>query len=349
MAVRVFVAPPACIIVRPNNVARGEDFAMTAWTRIGSAAIALLVMSAAALAQNPYPVRPVHLYVPYPPGGAVDIVARTLGDELAKRWGQSVVVENRPGAGGVIAEQALAQAPPDGYTLIVVATGHALNSYFYAKLPYDPFKDFTPISLIGSSPNMLMVRADSQFKSVADVIAAARAKPGQLSYGHAGVGTSPHLAGELFKAMAKIDIVAVPYKGGAPVLTDLIGGQIPLSFNNIPESMGQIQGGTVRPLGVTTAARSPVLPNVPPIADTLPGYDTGVWWGFLAPAGLPADVKAKLAKDCAEVAQLPAVRERLLKLGATPIGSSPEVFASLIRDEFQKWGPIIKAAGIKPE
>jgi tripartite-type tricarboxylate transporter receptor subunit TctC len=314
------------------------------------AAITLSVLAVQpAPAQSAYPSRPVHLFVPYPPGGAVDIVGRTLGDELSKRWGQPVVIENRPGAGGVIAEQALAQSPPDGYTLIVVATGHALNSYFYTKLPYDPFKDFTPISLIGSSPNMLLVGADSPFRSVGDVIAAARAKPGQLSYGHAGVGTSPHLAGELFKAMAKIDIIAVPYKGGAPAIADLIGGHIPLSFNNIPESMGQIQAHTVRPLGVTTAQRSPVLPDVPAMAETLPGYDTGVWWGFLAPAGLSADVKEKLAKDCAEVAQLPAVREKLLQLGATPIGSSPEVFAQLIRGEYEKWGPIIKAAGIKPE
>ena len=324
---------------------------MTSGLRSLIAAIALVAFGATtAPAQDAYPSKPVHLFVPFPPGGAVDIVARTLGDELAKRWGQSVVVENRPGAGGVIAEQALAQSPPDGYTLIVVATGHALNGHFYAKLPYDPFKDFTPISLIGSSPNMLLVRADSQFKSVGDVIAEARAKPGQLSYGHAGNGTSPHLAGELFKYMAKVEITAVPYKGGAPALADLIGGHIPLSFNNIPESMGQIQAGSVRPLGVTTAARSPVLPDVPTIAEAaLPGYDTGVWWGFVAPAGLPADVKAKLAKDCAEVVQIPAVQEKLLQLGATPIGSSPEVFAKLIRDEYDKWGSIIKAAGIRAE
>ena len=323
---------------------------MLALLRALSAAMAVAALGAtAALAQSAYPSKPVHIFVPYPPGGAVDIVTRTLGDELAKRWGQSVVIENRPGAGGVIAEQALAQSPPDGYTLIVVASGHALNSYFFTKLPYDPFKDFTPISLIGSSPNMLIVRADSEFKTVSDVIAAAKGKPGQLSYGHAGNGTSPHLAGELFKAMAKIEITAVPYKGGAPALADLIGGHIPLTFNNIPESMGQIQAHAVRPLGVTTAQRSPVLPDVPAIADTLPGYDTGVWWGFLAPANLPADVKQKLAKDCAEVAQLPAVKEKLLKLGATPIGSTPEVFTKLIHDEYVKWGPIIKAAGIKPE
>ena len=315
------------------------------------AAVTLTALGiAAASAQSTFPTRPVHIYVPYPPGGAVDIVARTLGDELAKRWGQSVVIENRPGAGGVVAEEALAQAPPDGYTLIVVATGHALNSYFFDKLPYDPFKDFTPISLIGSSPNMLMVRADSAYKSVGDVIAEARAKPGQLSFGHAGNGTSPHLAGELFKYMAKIDITAVPYKGGAPALTDLIGGHIPLTFNNIPEAMGQLQAGAVRALGVTTAVRSPVLRNVPTIAEAgLPGYDTGVWWGFLAPAGIPADVKDKLGKDCAEVVRLPAVHQKLLQLGATPIGSPPDVFADFIRAEYEKWGPVIKAAGIKVE
>jgi tripartite-type tricarboxylate transporter receptor subunit TctC len=323
---------------------------MIARLRVFLAAIALATLGlSAALAQDAYPSKPVHLFVPFPPGGAVDIVARTLGDELSKRWGQSVVIENRPGAGGIIAEQALVQSPADGYTLIVVATGHALNGHFYATLPYDPFKDFTPISLIGSSPNMLLVRTDSSLKTVGDVIAEARAKPGQLSYGHSGNGTSPHLAGELFKYMAKVDIIAVPYKGGAPVLADLIGGHIPLSFNNIPEAMGQIQAGVVRPLGMTTAARSPVLPDVPPIAETLPGYDTGVWWGFLAPAGIPADVKAKLAKDCAEVVRVPAVKQKLLQLGATPIGSSPEVFAKLIRDEYEKWGPIIKAAGIKVE
>lgn len=323
---------------------------MTAWAKLLIAGIALLGANAAASAQDAYPSRPVHLYVPFPPGGAVDIVGRLLGDELSKRWGQGVVIENRPGAGGVIASEAAAKAPADGYTLILVATGHALNPYLYEKLPYDSFKDFTPISLVGTSPNMLLVRADSPFKTLSDVIAAARAKPGQLSFGHAGNGTSPHLAGELLKYMAKIDIVAVPYKGGAPALTDLIGGHIPMTFNNIPESIAQVTAGAVRPLGVTTAARSPVLPDVPTIAESgLPGYDTGVWWGILGPAGLPPAIKAKLAQDCADVVKLPAVRERLLALGATPIGSSPEEFAALIRSDYEKWGPIIKAAGIRGE
>src|SRR6266849_1762374 len=321
---------------------------MGQWIRARGALAALLLASTAALAREAFPSKPVRLLVPFPPGGAVDIVARTLSDELSKRWGQSVIIENRPGAGGTIAAAAAAKAAPDGYTLILIASGHAIVSHLYPKLPYDPFGDFTPISLVGSSPNMLLVRADSALKSVADVLTLAREKPGQLSYGYAGNGTSPHLAGELLKYMAKVDIAAVPYKGGAPVLNDLLGAHIPMSFNNIPESIAQIQAGAVRPLGVTTAERSPVLPNVPTIAESgLPGYDTGVWWGFLAPAGLPPEIRARLAKDCAEVVQLPAVKERLLGLGARPIGNSPQEFADLIRSDHEKWGPVIKAAQIK--
>ena len=321
---------------------------MLGYVRVLLAAFVLAAFSTTAFAEDAYPSKPVHIFVPYPPGGAVDIVARTLGDALGKHWNQSVVIENRPGAGGIIAEQALVQAQPDGYTLILVASGHALLPHFYDKLPYDTFKDFTPISQIGSSPNMLLVRAESPFKSVGDVIAAARAKPGALSYGHAGNGTSPYLSGELFKYMAKVEITPVPYKGGAPVLADLIGGQIPLSFNNIPESLGQVQGGTVRPLGVTSAARSPVLPDVPTIAESgVPGYDTGVWWGVFAPAGLPAAIQAKLAKDCADAVQTPGMQAKLLQLGATPIGSSSDVLAKATREDYDKWGPVIKAAGLK--
>jgi tripartite-type tricarboxylate transporter receptor subunit TctC len=307
-----------------------------------------MVASGAAFAQATYPSRPVHLLVPFPPGGAVDIVARTLSDELGRRWGQPIVVENRPGAGGTIAEAVAAKAKPDGYTIILVASGHATAAYLYPDLPYDPLRDFTPLSLVGSSPNMMLVRDDSPYKSIADVLAAARAKPGQLSYGYAGNGTSPHLAGELLKYMTKVEITPVPYKGGAPVLNDLLGGHIPLSFNNIPESIGFVQAGKLRPLGVTTAKRSAVLPDVPTIAESgLPGYDTGVWWGFLAPAGLPAAIRDKLAKDCAEAVQVAAVRDRLLKIGAEPVGSTAEEFDKLIRSDHEKWGPVIKAAGIK--
>jgi len=321
---------------------------MLVYVRVLLAVIVLAAFSTTGFAEDAYPSKPVHIFVPYPPGGAVDIVARTLGDALGKQWNQSIVIENRPGAAGIVAEKALVQAQPDGYTLILVASGHALLPHFYDKLPYDTFKDFTPISQIGSSPNMLLVRADSPFKSVGDVIAAARAKPGVLSYGHAGNGTSPYLSGELFKYMAKVEITPVPYKGGAPALTDLVGGQIPLTFNNIPESLGQVQAGTVRPLGVTTAARSPVLPNVPTIAESgVPGYDTGVWWGVFAPAGLPTAIQAKLAKDCADAVRTPGMQAKLLQLGATPIGSSSEALAKVTRDDYDKWGPVIKAAGLK--
>ncbi|HKU07438.1 MAG TPA: tripartite tricarboxylate transporter substrate binding protein [Bradyrhizobium sp.] len=316
--------------------------------RAAAAAVACLAISGVASAQS-FPSKPVHLFVPYPAGGAVDVVTRTLGDVVSKQWGQAVVVENRPGAGGVIASQALAAAPPDGHTLIVVASGHATNPFLYSKLPYDTFKDFTPVSLLASSPNILLVRADSPFKTLADLIAEAKAKPGSLSFAHAGNGTSTQLAGELLKSLAKVDIVAVPYKGGAPAINDLLGGQIPVSFNNGPESVGQIAAGKVRALAVTTAKRASFLPDVPSMGETVPGYDTEVWWGLVGPAGMPSDVVAKLSSDFVSALNNDTVKERLTKLGATPIGSSPQDFAAKIRADYDKWGPIFKAAGIKAE
>src|SRR5664279_2182230 len=238
---------------------------MGGWFRIGFAAALMLAAADAASAQSSFPSKPVKIFVPYAAGGAVDILTRTLGDVVSKQWGQTVVVENRPGAGGVVASQTLVTSPPDGYTLIVVASGHATNPFLYPKIPYDTFKDFTPISLLASSPNILLVRADSPFKTLADMIAQARAKPGSLSFAHAGTGTSTHLAGQLLKNLANIDLNAIPYKGGAPAINDLLGGQIPMSFNNGPESVGQIEAGTARALAVTTAARATFLPNVPSI------------------------------------------------------------------------------------
>jgi tripartite-type tricarboxylate transporter receptor subunit TctC len=320
---------------------------MAWWFRMVAGA-AMLAAASGASAQ-PFPSRPVHILVPYAAGGAVDILARTLGDAVSQKWGQSVVIENRPGAGGVIASQALVTSPPDGYTLIVVASGHPTNPFLYEKLPYDTFKDFTPISLLASSPNILLVRADSPFKTVADVIAAAKAKPGSLSYGHAGSGTSTHLAGELLKSLARIDMSGIPYKGGLPAINDLLGGQIPLSFNNGPESVGQIQAGAVRALAVTTKSRAAFLPDVPSMSETVPGYDTEVWWGLLGPANLPPEVLKKLSQDFLAALNSDAVKQRLAKLGATPIGSSPEAFNAKIHADYDKWGPIIKAAGIKPE
>lgn len=317
--------------------------------RIAAAAAAMLAAGGIASAQAPFPSRAVHIFVPYSAGGGVDILARTLGDVVSRQWGQSVVVENRPGAGGVVASQALVTSAPDGYTLMVVASGHATNPFLYPRIPYDTFKDFTPISLLASSANILLVRADSPFKTLGDMIAQARAKPGSLSFGHAGNGTSTHLAGELLKNLARIDIEAISYKGGAPAINDLLGGQIPMSFNNTPEASGQLEAGTLRALAVTTASRTPFLPNVPAIAETVPGYDTEVWWGLLGPAGMPPELVAKISHDFVAALNTAPVKQRLSKLGASPIGSSPQQFDARIRAEYEKWGPIIKAAGLKAE
>src|ERR1700730_14575980 len=322
---------------------------MGRWFRMIAAAVAMVAAGGAASAQSSFPSRPVRIFVPYAAGGGVDILARTLGDVVSRQWGQPVVVESRPGSGGVVASQALVTSLPDGYPLIVVASGHATNPFLYAKIPYDTFKDFAPISLLASSPNILLVRADSPFKTLGDAIAQARAKPGSLSFGHAGTGTSTHLAGELLKNLARIDLNAIPYKGGAPSINDLLGGQIPMSFNNGPESVGQLEAGTVRALAVTTASRAPFLPDVPSMAETVPGYDTEVWWGLLGPAGLPPDLVAKLSHDFVAALNTEAVKERLSKLGASPIGSSPQQFDAKIHSDYEKWGPIIKAAGMKAE
>src|ERR1700716_463008 len=321
---------------------------MGGWFRMIAAAVAMVAAGGVASAQS-FPSKPVHIFVPYAAGGGVDILARTLGDVVSRQWGQTVVVENRPGAGGVVASQALVAAPPDGTTLIVVASGHATNPFLYAKIPYDTFKDFTPISLLASSPNILLVRADSPLKTLGDMIAQARSKPGSLSFGHAGTGTSTHLAGELLKNLAMIDLNAIPYKGGAPAINDLLGGQIPMSFNNGPESVGQLEAGSLRALAVTTAARASFLPNVPSMAETIPGYDTEVWWGLLGPAGMASDLIAKLSHDFVAALNTEPVKERLIKRGAAPIGSSPQQFDAKVRADSKKWGPIIEAAGIKAE
>ena len=319
-------------------------------SRIRIAAVAAVMCAAAgAVSAQSFPSKAVHIFVPYPAGGGVDVLARTLGDVVSKQWGQSVVVENRPGAGGLIASQALATSPPDGYTLIVVASGHATNAFLYPKIPYDTFRDFTPISLLASSPNVLLVRADSPFKTLGDMIAAARSKPGSLSFAHAGTGTSTHLAGELLKNLAKIDLNAIPYKGGAPAINDLLGGQIPMSFNNGPESIGQLQAGTVRALAVTTATRAPFLPDVPSMSEAVPGYDTEVWWSLLGPAGMPPELLTKLSHDFVAAVNTDSVKERLTKLGAVPIGSTPQQFDAKIHADYDKWGPIIKAAGMTAE
>jgi tripartite-type tricarboxylate transporter receptor subunit TctC len=321
---------------------------LSRWSRRAICAAALLA-SGSVLAETAFPSRPVHLFVPYAAGGGVDILARTLGEAVSRQWGQSVVVENRPGAGGIVASQTLVTSAPDGYTLMVVASGHATNPFLYPKIPYDTFRDFTPISILASSPNILLVRADSPFKTLADVIAQAKAKPGSLSFGQSGNGTSTHLAGELLKKLAGFDMSAITYKGGAPAINDLLGGQIPMSFNNAPESLGQLEAGALRALAVTTTKRSPFLPNVPAMSETVPGYDIEVWWALLGPAGMPADLVAKISRDFVAALNTEPVRERLAKFGASPIGSSPQALDARIHADYDKWGAIIRSSGITAE
>ena len=314
----------------------------------GLFAIAALSLTAAGAHAETFPTKPVRILVPYAAGGAVDVLARTLGQSLSKTWGQQPVIENRPGAGGIIASQALTQSAPDGYTLILVASGHPLNQFFYPKLPYDTFKDFTAISEVASSPLAIVVSKDNPMKNFGDLLAAARAKPGSLSYGMSGNGTSAHLAGELLNYLAKIKIQAIPYKGGAPALTAVIAGEIPISVNPLPEVVGQLDGNAVRALAVTTAQRSKALPEIPTVAEAgIAGYDASVWWGVLGPAGMAPDVVAKIHADLAAALKDPVVLTALEKMGATPVGSLPGDFDAFMRAEAKKWEPVLKEADIK--
>jgi len=319
------------------------------WVCCAAATVGVLLMAGLAFASE-FPSRPVHLIVPYAPGGAVDILARTLGEALAKTWGQQPVIDNRPGAGGIIASAAVVQASPDGYTLIIVASGHPVNQFLYANLPYDTFRDFTPIMELASSPNVILVNKNFPAKTLQELIDMARAKPGSLSYGMPGNGTSGHLAGELLKYMAKVDIVAIPYRGGAPELTALIASEIPMSINVVTESMAHIKNDSVRALAVTTAQRSTALPDIPTVSEAgVAGYDTGVWWGLLGPAGMAPDLVDKLHRDFTTALHDPTVQARLVNLGATMVANTPSEFAISLHAQAARWEPVIRAAHIAPQ
>lgn len=311
---------------------------------------AVLLLGGVAQAADNYPSKPVHILVPYAAGGAVDVLARTLSQALAKSWGQQPVVDNRPGAGGIVASRALTQAAPDGYTLILVASGHPLNQFIYPSVPYDTFKDVTAITEVASSPLAIVVAKDSPYKTLGDLLEAAKKEPDKLSYGISGNGTSAHLAGELLKYMSGAQIVSIPYKGGAPALTAVISGEIPLSINPLAEAIGQLEGGPVRALAVTSAERSKVLPNVPTVAESgVPGYDVSVWWGVLGPAKMPPEVVAKLEADLKTALQDQSVLSTLAKIGATPVGSTPKDFDAYMHAEATKWEPVLKAANIRAQ
>jgi tripartite-type tricarboxylate transporter receptor subunit TctC len=308
----------------------------------------LLPLVAAAQA---YPSKPIRFVVPYPPGGPLDTVARLVGQRVSESVRQPVIVDNKPGAGGNIGADAVAKSPPDGYTILMGAVAtHAINPTLYASIPYDAQKDFIPVTQLASTPNVLVVNPALPVHDLREFIAYAKAHPGQLNFGSGSTGSAGHLAGELFKSLAGVDMTHVPYKGAAPAMNDLIGGQIQLMFDNLASSLGQIKAGKVRALAVTTARRTELAPELPTIAESgLPGFDINTWFGIFVPAGTPAPVVQRLHEEFVKALEAPDVRARMLGLGAEPVGSTPEQFAQYIRAEAVKYAKLVKASGAKAD
>jgi tripartite-type tricarboxylate transporter receptor subunit TctC len=309
-----------------------------------------MTLAAAGAAAQSYPDRPIRLIVPFPPGGGTDVVARAIASRLGQMLGTSVVVDNRAGAGGTIGTEAVARSAPDGYTLGLVSGSHAINPSIYPKLPYDTERDFAPVSQLVVAPGILVVNPKLPVKNVKDLIALAKSEPGKLNYASAGIGTPPHLAGELFKTMAGIDIVHVPYKGNAAVLTDTLSGQVQFTFPTIPSALPYVQNGTLRALGVTGAKRSPSAPDIPTIAESgLPGYEATSWYGVVAPADTPPEIVDKLSTTLASALQQPDVQKVLASLGLEPVGSTPQAFAATIKEELPKWQKVVRQNHVKFE
>ena len=299
-------------------------------------------------AQQQWPSRFVRTIVPFTPGGGIDTVGRVVGAKLSEMWGQQVVVENKPGAGGNIASELVARSEPDGHTLYISAGGIAVNQFLFPSINYDPVKDFAPVSLLCFFPNLLVVPPSSPFKSAADIVAFAKANPGKLNFGSPGHGSSPHMSGELFKYMAKVDITHVPYRGAAPALSDLMAGRVDIMFAVMGSGLPLAQSGQLRALAVSTDKRMASAPDVPTIAETgVPGYDSSSWFAFFLPARTPPAIVKKVSADTATVLKDPAVAARLAQLGMVIVGSTPEEMGAYLKADIAKWGPVIKAAGIK--
>ncbi|MBS0336527.1 MAG: tripartite tricarboxylate transporter substrate binding protein [Proteobacteria bacterium] len=312
--------------------------------------LALVACAGSAHAQA-WPAKPIKLIVPYPPGGSADILARAIGQKLSEGLGQSVVIDNRPGAGTAIGAEATAKAAPDGYTIMLgTVSSHAINPALTPGLKYDPVKDFAPVSLVASIPFVLLVHPSLPARSVQELIALAKAKPGSLNFSSAGSGTSNHLAGELFKSMTHTFMVHIPYRGSAPALTDLLAGQVQLMFDLVLTAQPHVKSGAARALAVTSLTRSAALPNVPTVAESgVPGYEVSAWFGLFAPAGTPAGVVAALNAETVKAMRAPDLRERLASQGADAASSTPEEFAAYVKDELGKWTRVIKASGMKAD
>ncbi|MBO9353540.1 tripartite tricarboxylate transporter substrate binding protein [Bordetella petrii] len=322
---------------------------MMAWHRL--LICVLLAATAGAPAASgtaeSFPAHPVRIVVPYPPGGPNDSIARALSQPLTAAWKQSVVVENRPGASGVIGSDVVARAAPDGLTLMLGSITHAILPGLNPKLPFDPIADFTPISLVGTAPMLAVVHPSVPARTVKELIAQAKAQPGKLSYASTGNGTSIHLITEMFKRDAGVDIVHIPYNGSGPAMAALVGGTVQMMIEAMPSALPQVQAGRIRALAVTSPQRSPVLPDLPTMSEAaLPGFDGGIWWGVLAPAGLPGDLVRKINADVNAALQAPEVRQRFDALGITPTGTTPEAFARTLRNDSERYAQIIRAAHV---
>jgi tripartite-type tricarboxylate transporter receptor subunit TctC len=318
---------------------------------LAAVATAMPFVVSAAWAQSNYPTRPIRLVVPFPPGGGTDILARVIGQQLSKSLGQSVVVENKPGAGGNIGVETVAKSSPDGYTLVIGQTSNlAINPTLYPNLPYNPIEDLAPISLVASAPLVMVVTASSPFKSLADVVTAARAKPDDVMFGSPGSGTVSHLSGELLQRAANIKFLHIPYKGASLAMADLMGGRLQLYMSSVPSALAQLKGGRLRALAVTSAKRLAGLPDVPTVAESgFKDFETSTWFGLLARAGTPQPIISRLNSDVDRALQTAEVRDKIASEGAEVLGGTPAQFADLLKRELEKWSRVVRESGAKVE
>lgn len=313
----------------------------------GALALGWCAVPVSVLAQAAYPSKTITIVVPFPAGGTTDFLARQVGQHLSSELGQAVVIENKAGAGGNIGSAYVAQGPADGYTLLMGTVGtHSINASLYKKMPFDPAKDFAPISRVASVPNVLVSHPSQPFKSVKELIAYAKANPGRISFASAGNGTSPHVAGELFKSMTDIDIVHVPYRGSGPALTDLLGNQVAINFENLPTVMSHVRSGRLRAIAVTTSKRAPGLPDVPTIAESgVPGFEASSWFGLFAPAATPAPVLAQISRALTKVLDKPEYKNKVIEQGGIPASETTAQFSEFIKSETRKWSKVVRDSG----
>jgi tripartite-type tricarboxylate transporter receptor subunit TctC len=344
----VYSIAPKAYPCRHWRMAGNMNVLRRQFLHLAAGAAALAAVSRVAWAQT-YPARPVHFIVAFAPGGANDIVARLMGQSLSERLGQPVIIENRAGAGSNIGTEAVVRAPPDGYMLLIVGAPNAINATLYEKLPFEFIRDIAPVASILNVPLVMEVNPSVPVTTVREFIAYAKAKPGKINYASAGIGGVTHVAGELFKMLAGVEMRHVPYRGAAPALTDLLGGQVQVMFDIMPSSIEYIRAGKLRALGVTTATRSEALPNIPTVGDSVPGYEASAWLGVGAPRNTPAPIVDRLNREINAVLSDPRMKARLADLGGTVLAGSPADFGKLIVDETEKWAKVVKLSGAKPE